>query len=69
MTLTTDASSGSSVLRPEQVEDLVVLPLLAASVATRVSTITRTSSHTTRFPIVVSDAVTDWTAEAAEINI
>ena len=69
MTLTTAPNSGSAVLRPDQVEDLVILPLLAAAVATRVSTITRTTSHNTRYPVVVSDPVTNWTAEGAEITI
>ena len=48
---------------------LVIQPLLATAVATRVSTITRTSSHNTRFPVVVADPVTDWTAEGEEIDV
>ena len=69
MTLVTSPGSGSAILTPDQVEDLVIQPLLATAVATRVSTITRTSSHNTRFPVVVADPVTDWTAEGEEIDV
>ena len=67
MTLTTQPGSGSSILTPQQVEQLVIQPLIQTAVATRVSTVVQTSSHETRFPIVLSDPNTGWTAEGAEI--
>ena len=44
MTLTTD--SGSSILTPDQVESLVVLPLLAAAVALGVTRMSQLMHHT-----------------------
>ena len=68
MALLTSAGSGSSILSPEQVMQLVVQPLLDTAVATRVSTIVQTMSHDARFPIVVTDPTTAFTAEGEEIT-
>lgn len=62
-------TTGSAILSPSDVQDLVVQPLIRASVATRVSSVVQTESHSTRFPIVVTDPTTAWTAEGQEINV
>lgn len=62
-------SSGQSILRPEEVQELVIQPLIAQAVCTRISTVIQTGSHSTRFPIVVTDPATGWTPEGEEINI
>ena len=69
VTLTTAAGSGSSILTPEQVQSLVVQPLIAQSIATQVSTIVQTMSTSTRFPIVVTDPTAAWTPEGQEIDV
>lgn len=69
MTLLTGAGSGASILTPEQVEALVVQPLVRDSVATTVSTVVQTQSHSTRFPIVQADPTTAWTQEGQEIEV
>ena len=67
MTLTTANSPG--VFTPEQVQALVVKPLILKSVPTQVSTVIHTGSHETRFPVVKSDPTNGWTAEGSEIAI
>ena len=69
MTLTTAAGSGSSILTPDQVQALVIQPLIAQSIATQVSTVVQTMSTSTRFPIVVTDPTTAWTPEGQEIDV
>lgn len=69
MTLLTNTGSGASILTPEQVQTLVVEPLARAAVAMQISNIVMTDTNTTRFPIVVSDAASGWTAEGAEITV
>jgi hypothetical protein len=56
-------TNGAAILTPDQVQDLVIKPQLSSAVSTRVSTIVQTASHSTRFPIVVTDPTTAWTAE------
>jgi HK97 family phage major capsid protein len=68
MTLLTAAGSGSAILTPEQVQALVIEPLLNQAVATQVSTVLQTASTSTRFPIVKQDRVTTWVQEGAEIT-
>ncbi|MFG1931315.1 phage major capsid protein [Mycobacterium sp. NPDC048908] len=68
MTLLT-SGDGAVILRPEQVEDLVILPLIRESIATKVASVLPTTSHSTRFPIVKTDPTTAWTQEGAEINV
>jgi HK97 family phage major capsid protein len=62
-------TTGSGILTPEKVQELVVEPLTRQSVAMQASSVISTSSKTTRFPIVVSDPTTGWTAEGQEIAI
>lgn len=62
--LTTNASS---LLRPEQVNDLVIEPLTKESTAFQVLTLAKTTSHEYRFPRIVADPATAWVAEGEEI--
>ncbi|OBF59246.1 hypothetical protein A5756_06275 [Mycobacterium sp. 852002-53434_SCH5985345] len=68
MTLLT-TGGGASILTPEQVQTLVVEPLTRTSVGVQISTPVTIDTHTTRFPIVVSDVSGGWTAEGDEINL
>lgn len=63
------STNGAAILAPEDIQDLVVQPLIASAVSTRVSTIVQTASHSTRFPIVVTDPTNAWVAEGAEIPV
>ena len=63
MALTTLAASGGPILTPEDVQALVVRPLIAEAVATQVSTTVTTRVNQTRFPVVVTDPTTGWTQE------
>ena len=69
MTLTT--GTAGPLLTPEQVEDLLVLPVLAASVALNplVSTVVRLSGSTYRIPKITADPSAAWVAEGAEIPV
>jgi HK97 family phage major capsid protein len=64
--LTTNASS---LLRPEQVNALVVEPLTKESTAFQVSTIARTTSNQYRFPVITGDPDTAWVPEGSEIPV
>jgi HK97 family phage major capsid protein len=66
MNLTTNAAS---ILKPEQVHELIVQPLTQESVAFQASTVARTTSHDYRIPTVTGDPDTNWVAEAAEIPL
>ena len=59
----TTTANGSAVLSPEQISQLIVLPLQAESVALRASTVVQTGSHSLRVPRVVTDAAASWTPE------
>ena len=69
MTFDSTALSGGSILAPEQVESLVVQPLIRDARATTVSTVLTTERHATRFPIVLSDPTTGWIQEGHEIDV
>ncbi|MGV0873494.1 phage major capsid protein [Mycolicibacterium sp. XJ879] len=62
--LTTNAAS---LLKPEQVNALIVEPLTKESTAFQVSTVARTSSTQYRFPVITGDPDTAWVPEGAEI--
>lgn len=68
MTLLT-TGDGASILRPEDVQALVVEPLQRDAVALQVATLVTTASTSTRFPVVQSDPTTAWTAEGDDIDI
>lgn len=66
MSMTT--TTGAAVLRPEQVGELVVQPVIQQSVALQVSTVVQTDSHDYRIPVVSADPTAGWFAEGAEIT-
>ncbi len=59
----------SALLRPGDVDALLVLPALAASVAAQVCRVVRTSSTTYRMPRVTSDPTAAWVLEGSEIPV
>ncbi len=60
-------TTGASAILPEQVAQLIDLPVAAQSVAFQVSQVIETGSTTTRFPMLTDDPSAAWTAEGAEI--
>jgi HK97 family phage major capsid protein len=60
-------STFGPILRPEQLGDLVVKPLIQESVAGQVLTSVTTASHQYRVPVVTSDPQAQFVAEGAEI--
>lgn len=62
-------TNSGSLLKPEQVNSLIVEPLTKASTAFAVSTVVRTNTTQYRFPIIVDDPDTNWVAEGAEIPV
>ena len=67
MTLLT--STGTGILTPEDIGNLIVQPVARASVGIAVSTPIVTHSHQYRFPIVSADPSASWVAEGAEIPV
>jgi HK97 family phage major capsid protein len=67
--MTATTSNTAALLSPEQVEQLLVLPVLAQSVALNpiVSTVVRLTGSTYRIPKVTADPSAAWVAEGAEI--
>ena len=61
--------TGSPVLSPEQVHQLVILPIINESVAARVSTVVTISTNSLRIPRVTADPTAAFTAEGAEIAV
>lgn len=57
-----------ALLRPEQVDQLLVAPTFGYSVAAQVLRIFRTNSTSARLPVVTADPVAEWVAEGAEIT-
>jgi hypothetical protein len=66
MSLTT--TTGAAILRPEQVDDLLVLPVTSASIGARLSTVVSTGSTSFRIPRVTADPAAAWLAEGDEIS-
>ncbi|WP_425003870.1 phage major capsid protein [Mycolicibacterium sp. S3B2] len=60
--------NAASILRPEEVNELVIQPLTQESVAFLASTVVQTDSHDYRIPTLTSDPDVAWTAEGAEIT-
>jgi HK97 family phage major capsid protein len=69
MTLTT--GTAGPLLTPEQVESLLIKPVLAASVALNplCSRVLRPTAPSVRLPAVTADPTAAWDAEGAEIPI
>lgn len=60
-------TSGAGILSPEEVNDLVVLPVSKQSVAYQVSTVVVIGSTEYRIPVLVEDPSASFVAEGAEI--
>lgn len=58
----------SPVFTPEEIGQLITVPVQEASVAMRVSTVLATDRDAYTFPMVLSNPVAAWTAEGAEIT-
>ncbi len=69
MTLTT--GTAGPLLTPEQVESLLIKPVLAASVALNplCSRVLRPTAPSVRLPAVTADPTAAWVAEGAEIPV
>jgi HK97 family phage major capsid protein len=61
------STAGIGGLLPEQYGDLIVQPVQAASIATKVATVVTTGAHDFHLPIVTADAGAAWVAEGDEI--
>lgn len=61
-------SNLSPVFTPEEIGQLITVPVQAASVAMRVSTVLSTGRDAYTFPMVLSNPVAAWTAEGADIT-
>lgn len=62
-------TTGRPVLRPQDVDELLVRPVLSESVAAQVARVVHTESKEFRLPIVVKDPAAAWVAEGAEIPV
>ncbi len=60
-------TSAAAILTPEEVAQLVILPLQQASVAMQAGTVVTINSHVLRVPRVVTDVAAGFVAEGAEI--
>ncbi|GAA2092626.1 phage major capsid protein [Brevibacterium salitolerans] len=61
-------TSGVSAISPDQIEQLIVGPVEAASIAIQTATLVATQATETRIPRVLQDPTAAWTAEGAEIG-
>jgi HK97 family phage major capsid protein len=61
--------TGAAILSPEQISQLVIIPLIETSVAMRASTVVQVGSHQLRVPRVTADPAAAWVAEGAEIPV
>lgn len=62
-------TTGSPVLSPAQVNELVIQPIINESIAARASTVVPISTNNLRVPRVTADPTAAWTAEGAEISV
>ena len=60
-------STGAAILTPEQVHQLVILPLQQQSVAMLVGDVVTINTHVLRVPRVTQDVAASFVAEGAEI--
>jgi HK97 family phage major capsid protein len=65
--LTTTTNDMKSIT-PDQIAQLITLPVQAASVAAQVASLLSTSSTRTQLPIIAADPSAAWVAEGAEIG-
>lgn len=64
---TNNTGNTGAILRPDEVNTLLLEPVEALSVAAQVSTVLQTASHALRIPSVGADPQAAWTAEGEEI--
>lgn len=64
-----DSTTQSSIIRPEDIGDLVVQPFLDAATSTRVGTHVTTDSPEFRIPVVTDDPSAAFVEEGAEISL
>ena len=62
-------SSAASLLRPEDVNALIVQPLTQTSVAMQASTVAQTDATEYRIPVLTGDPDASWVPEATEIPV
>lgn len=67
--MTVSSTTGTALLRPEDVGELLIKPTQRASVAMQAATVVNTMSSTYRIPIVSTDPTTAWTNEGDEIAL
>ena len=61
-------NSGIDAISPDQVEQLIVLPVQSNSIAFQAATLVTTNATETRIPRVTDDPSAAWTAEGDEIG-
>ncbi|CDZ92345.1 phage major capsid protein [Rhodococcus ruber] len=62
-------TNAGAILTPAQVDELLVKPVLANSVAMNVAKVIRTSESSLRLPVLNADASAAWTPEGTEIAV
>lgn len=67
--MSNNTTNAASILRPEDVQTLVVEPVTRESVAFQVSTPVPTLSKEVRFPILTDDPTAAWVDEGDELNV
>ncbi|MRS12158.1 MAG: phage major capsid protein [Actinobacteria bacterium] len=58
----------SPAFLPDQISELVVIPVQRESVAMRVATVHNTDRHEFVYPLAIADPAAAWTAEGADIT-
>lgn len=66
--MTSTLGGFASILLPEQVQELLVIPAINGSIYGQMTTLLPITSTTTRIPVVTQDASASWTAEGSEIS-
>lgn len=66
--MTSTRATAAPILTPEQVDQLVVQPLVGQSVALQVTWVVPLSNSSLRVPVVTADPTAAWTAEGAAIT-
>lgn len=61
-------TAGVSAISPDQIEQLIVLPVQSNSIAFQAATLVTTNATETRIPRVTDDPSAAWTAEGDEIG-
>jgi HK97 family phage major capsid protein len=64
----TTASTNAAAISPDEIKQLIVLPVDRASVAMQVATVINTDATRTHIPLVTGDPSASWVAEGAEIG-